>query len=72
MTDAGKVIHLKFKSPHVEEDMMAYLSCRACKNKTFTLTLDHPIGEFPLMRCACCGQHIGRMGWSHDDGTVTG
>lgn len=67
----GKVIHLSFKSPHVADDMMAFLSCVACKNKTFTLTLDQPVGAFPLMRCACCGQHIGRMGWAHDDDPAT-
>jgi hypothetical protein len=60
------VIHLEFKSPHVEEDTMAFLACRACKNKTFTLTQDRP-GDFPLLRCACCGSHIGRMGWYYDD-----
>lgn len=68
MSDRGdNVIELKFKSPHVEDDMMAFLSCKHCKNKTYTLTLDHPPGSFPLMRCACCGSHIGRMGWWHDD-----
>lgn len=64
---AGEVIHLEFRSPHVEEDMMALLSCKHCRNKTYTLTLDQPPGSFPLMRCAACGQHIGRMGWAHDD-----
>lgn len=62
----GEVIHLQFKSPHVVEDLMAFLACVACKNKTYTFTFDRP-GEFPLMRCACCGAHIGRMGWAHDD-----
>ncbi len=63
---ADNVIHLAFKSPHVEDDAMAFLSCKACANKTYTLTTDRP-GSFPLMRCAACGQHIGRMGWAHDD-----
>lgn len=61
-----KVVLLQFKSPHVEEDTMAFLSCTACRNKTYTLTFDRP-GEFPMMRCACCGAHVGRMGWAHDD-----
>lgn len=64
MTD--KVIHLSFKSPHVQDDLMAFLSCKTCRNKTFTLT-DLDSGDFPLMKCAACGQHIGRMGWAHDD-----
>lgn len=61
------VIHLEFKSPHVESDVMAFIGCRTCKNKTYTL-IDDRVGDFPLMRCAACGQHIGRMGWVRDDG----
>lgn len=60
------VIHLAFKSPHVEDDMMAFLACKHCKNKTYTLTVDD-VSTFPLMRCAACGSHMGRMGWYHDD-----
>ena len=62
----NNVVHLSFKSPHVEDDMCAFIGCRACRNKTFTLQEDR-VGYFPLMKCACCGQHIGRMGWAHDD-----
>lgn len=60
------VVFLNFRSPHVQDDIMAFVGCKACKNKTFTLTEDQ-IGHFPLMRCAACGAHIGRMGWAHDD-----
>lgn len=60
------VVFLKFRSPHVEEDTMAFHACAVCKNKTFTLTEDK-LDTFPLLRCAACGQHIGRMGWAHDD-----
>ena len=66
MSDGGNVIHLKFRSPHTEPDMLAFVACRCCKNKTFTLVEDR-VGSFPLMRCAACGAHIGRMGWVHDD-----
>lgn len=62
-----KVIFLEFRSPHVADDLMSFLSCVTCKNKTFTLTDINPGVNFPLMRCAACGQHIGRMGWAHDD-----
>jgi hypothetical protein len=62
----GDVIELKFRSPHVVDDAMAFLACSACRNKTYTLTEDAP-GYFPLMRCAACGQHMGRMGWYRDD-----
>lgn len=60
------VVYLKFRSPHVDDDVMTFLACRYCKNKTFTFTLDRDEG-FPLMKCAACGQHMGRMGWAHDD-----
>ena len=65
------VIHLSFRSPLVQDDMMAFLSCKHCSNKTYTLTQDKPDG-FPLMRCAACGQHMGRMGWAHDDDPALG
>ena len=63
---SGNVVWLEFKSPHVEDDMMAFVACKNCKNKTYTLTRDK-IDTFPLLRCAACGAHIGRMGWHHDD-----
>jgi hypothetical protein len=66
---SDNVIHLAFRSPHVEDDTMAFHACKVCRNKTFTLTADKP-GDFPLMRCAACGSHIGRMGWAHDDDPV--
>lgn len=61
-----KVVFLSFKSPAVEEDTMAFLSCKICKNKTYTLTEDKP-GTFPLLRCAACGSHAGRIGWAPTD-----
>jgi NMD protein affecting ribosome stability and mRNA decay len=64
MTD--NVIHLAFKSPHMVDDTMSFIACRECLNKTYTLIEDKP-GHFPLMRCAACGQHMGRMGWYHDE-----
>jgi len=60
------VIRLEFKSPHTVDDAMAFVACASCRNKTYTLTEDR-VSDFPLMRCAACGQHIGRMGWAHDD-----
>jgi hypothetical protein len=68
----SSVIHLEFKSPHVEDDFAALLACKTCRNKTFNFTVDQPDGGFPLMRCAACGQHIGRMGWAHDDDPAFG
>lgn len=60
------VVFLKFKSPHVEDDERALLSCRNCRNKTFRLVCDK-VDTFPLMQCCACNQHIGRMGWWRDD-----
>lgn len=62
----GNVVHLKFRSPHVKDDMMSFIACKHCKNKTYVLRCDDP-DNFPLMQCAACGSHIGRMGWAHDD-----
>jgi hypothetical protein len=63
---SDNIIHLAFKSPHVVDDTMAFFACVVCRNKTYTLTEDRP-GDFPLMKCAACGQHMGRMGWAYDD-----
>ncbi len=63
---SDNVIHLEFKSPHVASDTMAFISCVACRNKTFLLVEDQ-LDNFPLMKCSACGSHIGRMGWAHDD-----
>lgn len=63
---SAEVIHLKYRSPEQDEDIMAFLACAHCKNKTYTHTIDK-VGYFPLVRCAACGQHIGRLGWVHDD-----
>lgn len=63
---SDNVIHLKFKSPHVVEGHMCFLACVVCRNKTYTLTYDNA-NTMPLMRCAACGNHVGRMGWAHDD-----
>jgi hypothetical protein len=63
---ADNVVFLEFKSPHMADDMMSFVCCGHCRNKTFTLTEDRA-DSFPLMKCAACGQHMGRMGWAHDD-----
>jgi len=61
------VVFLKFKSPHVEDDdTLALMSCVFCHNKTFNFIHDKT-DDFPMMRRAACGAHMGRMGWAHDD-----
>lgn len=58
------VVFLKFRGPEAEDDAMAFIACRHCRNKTYTL-VDQP-GSFPLMRCAACQNHMGRIGWADD------
>lgn len=66
MSGGENVIFLQFRSPHMVEDERAFIACKNCRNKTYLLIEDKP-GTFPLMQCAACGQHMGRMGWWHDD-----
>ena len=66
MSDGSNVLFLAFRKPEtIEDDQMAFLACRHCRNKTYTL-IDQP-GTFPLLRCAACGLHIGKIGWGNDD-----
>lgn len=64
---SDNVIELKFRSPHMaEDDLLSFIACKSCRNKTYTLIQDQN-SSFPLMKCAACGQAMGRMGWYHDD-----
>lgn len=62
-----KIVFLQFHSPHTQSDMMSFIACGHCRNKTYTLIDDGDASGFPLMKCAACDQHMGRMGWCHDD-----
>jgi hypothetical protein len=66
VSEGGKVIFLAFKSERLQQDEMDFLACKVCRNKTFTHTY---VGasKFPLVRCAACGQHIGRVGYADDE-----
>lgn len=67
MSEENNVVELQFRSPHVvEDDGLVFLACKSCRNKTYTLVYDR-VENFPLLKCAACGQAMGRMGWSHDD-----
>ena len=71
MTDKpDNVVFLKFSSPEQVEDGLDFMACRHCRNKTFTHIYDRN-GGFPLVTCAACGQHIGRVGWAPDAETDT-
>jgi hypothetical protein len=61
------VIKLEFRSPHMrDDDSLTFIACGICRNKTYTLMNDFR-SSFPIMKCAACGQAMGRMGWYHDD-----
>ena len=60
---SDNVIFLAESNPSATApDTMTFIACASCRNKTYTLTGDVP-GELPLLRCAACQRHIGRMGW---------
>lgn len=64
---SDNVIKLEFRPPHMADDSwISFISCASCKNKTYTLVND-TLSSFPLMKCAACGQAMGRMGWYHGD-----
>ena len=63
---SDNVVFLQFRSPHMEDDAFAFLACKVCRNKAFSFATDRS-GDFPLVRCTACGQHMGRMGWARDD-----
>lgn len=57
----NNIVKLNFKGSSVQEEYVSFHACAVCKNKTYTLTCDGQ--DYPLMKCAACGNHIGRMGW---------
>ena len=62
---SDNVVHLNFKGSNCEEDMLSMMSCSVCHNKTFVVVY---IGEeFPVMKCAACGSHTGKIGWANND-----
>ncbi len=66
----GKVVFLAFSNPKPAKeriDSIVLTGCAQCKNKTFTLVHDIP-DYFPRLRCAACGQNMGRMGYAPEPG----
>lgn len=63
---SAEVVYLDFKKAETTEpDVMCYIACKFCHNKTFTLVEDLP-DYFNMMRCAACGAHLGRIGWAQE------
>lgn len=62
-----KVVYLEFKNKNTtEEGFVTFTACINCKNKTFTMVADKA-DDFPMLKCAACGNSIGRVGWANDD-----
>ena len=61
-----KVVYLEYRTKDAEEEYMGRVACAECRNKTFLVEMTRE-DKFPLMKCACCGQHIGRFGWTNDE-----
>jgi len=62
-----KVVYLKFKNDNAPiQEAVCYTGCAICHNKTFVIIEDNPVGKYPMVRCACCGADIGRVGWAPD------
>lgn len=59
----NNVVYLKFGNNNTSYEENTFVSCAFCKNKTFTAVIDKS-SDFPLMKCAACGAHIGRIGWA--------
>lgn len=58
-----KVVFLAYASPEVLKDTRDFLACVPCRNKTFAVIFRGE-DKFPLLQCAACGNHIGRIGWA--------
>lgn len=61
------VIQLAFSSGESVVERHALIACRECRNKTFKLRYEGD-AQFPLLQCAACEAHIGKIGWVHEAG----
>jgi hypothetical protein len=69
MTDKESVVWLAYRNPDkTDEDVITFVVCKHCRNKTYTMTFDGG-GEYPMVKCAGCGMHIGRVGWADEPTT---
>ena len=61
-----KVVFLAFTNPEkTTTEAVEFLVCRRCTNKTFTAVYD-PGNPYPMLKCAACGDGLGRFGWAPD------
>jgi hypothetical protein len=63
------VVYLAHRTNKADTEWREDLACKGCRNKTFAVAYDLPAdqGGFPIMRCACCGSLLGRIGWAPED-----
>jgi len=61
------VVFLAFSSDKVEPEGWGCHTCKRCRNKTFLL-VDNGAEDWPMLRCAACGDNIGKVGWASDNG----
>jgi len=61
-----RVVYLAYRNPNAEPEARDMTACSHCRNKTFLIVHDKPEG-FPMIQCAACGAHIGRMGWANGE-----
>jgi hypothetical protein len=62
----NNVVFLAYRNPELVPDIVEHMSCKNCKNKTFTMThINNAL--FPTVKCACCSNEIGVMGWIPED-----
>jgi hypothetical protein len=58
-----KIVFLKFRSNDTSAEGINFIACKACRNKTYIL-IEDKVDAFPMLKCAACGAHIGRIGWA--------
>lgn len=57
-----KVVFLKVNNDKIQPDGKTMMACTWCRNKTFTLV--HEDEGFPMLKCAACGDNMGKIGWT--------
>lgn len=69
---SDKVVYLTGRTDKAATEWREHLACKGCRNKTFAVEYDQPAdkGDFPILRCACCGSICGRIGWAPDEETA--
>ena len=61
----NNLIFLAFSNNNLINNEISYLGCKNCGNKTYIFIARDK--EFPLVKCACCGNVIGRIGWANEE-----